>query len=133
MKTFPRIVVRLFSVRSLLSSSSSAMIAKRARADAVDSVVQVPVPAESRRSSARIRARREAHAVVIEQHVANGDELSQTEIVDVEIEEEIQLSVKKRKRRKNDEPVVYDIPPVESLTTSFKGILCCRLLVPLSL
>lgn len=54
--------------------------------------------------------------------IDTGNESPLTDLEDEEYPQEVESTPKKRRRRKKDlEPVVYDIPPVENKETSFRG------------
>lgn len=64
-----------------------------------------------------------AHQTLAEEDKGSMDLGNESPLTDLESEETAEPPAKKKRRRKMKvpEPVVYNIPPVETKTTSFKG------------
>lgn len=76
-----------------------------------------------RRSGRTRTAVNYARLVAVEEHERPMDPGAESPLTDLESEEITEPSPKKKQKRRAKvmDPVVYDIPPVEIKTTSFKG------------
>ncbi|KAI0078030.1 UV-endonuclease UvdE [Panus rudis PR-1116 ss-1] len=114
-------------------SVSILMPPKRKRTAVVDGMAEVAAsvvvtdstaqeePATPRKSGrAKKKVSYTEAPIAVDDAVDPGNESPLTDL-DVESVEEPKSPTKKRRKRKPSEPVVYDIPPVEAKTTTFKG------------
>ncbi|KAI8989013.1 UV-endonuclease UvdE-domain-containing protein [Trametes punicea] len=92
----------------------------------------VSSPEEAQALIRRFSTRKKRKVVYTEEVVAEGDDAEDvendagfesplTELDDEAAAEEVVPKKKRTRRKKDIEPVVYDIPPVETKTTTFKG------------
>ena len=87
-------------------------------AEGVNGTVVSPGPAPRRKASARARK----PVSYAGQEAINEDDTNTAESPLTEFEDVPKTPAKKRRQTKNAEPAVYDIPPVETKETSFKGM-----------
>lgn len=137
--TRPYTFAKTLSSTSALTSTRFAMAPKRKRtaadnADEVEAVIVatgsalVSTPEEARALIRRTSTRRKKKVVYTEEvqdaewEKPEADEAFDGPLTDIDDEPAEKSPKKRRRRTKTQEPVVYDIPPVETKSTDFKGM-----------
>lgn len=107
-------------IASELTIAETAAVAS----EPVSDPVTLPLPTPRRRASTRAKK----SVSYADQQAVNEDATrAESPLTDLDAKDTDDVSkspAKKRRRKKDTEPVVYDIPPVEIKETTFKGITC---------
>lgn len=114
-----------FITHHLIARSSNIAMTKRKHAEPVIETEPISPagPATPTRPKRTKSPRKKATEEAWDPYASTGANRGSSPLTDLEAEDELSPSKRKggKRKKKTDEPIVYDIPPVERKVTKFKG------------